>query len=134
VLVLLAVPNLIAGTWALLAPADWFEEFPRWGPALVAALPPYNEHLVTDAGAGLFAAGVLALLAAWWLRRDVVITAMVGYLAFAAPHAIFHLANPSDLLTTGEDVANTLTLIVAVVAAGAVLTVAWRAEPEGSTA
>lgn len=133
-LILLAVPNLVAGIWALVAPANWFEEFPGWAPSLVAALPPYNEHLATDAGAGLFAAGVVALLAALWFRRDVVLTAMVGYLAFAGPHALFHLAHPSDLLTTGEDAANSATLVVAVIAAVAVLVAAWRVEPDGRAA
>lgn len=131
VLVLLAVPNLVAGAWALIAPESWFDEFPGWAPSLVAAFPPYNEHLATDAGAGLFAAGVVAAVAAWWPRREVVLTAMAGYLAFAGPHALFHLAHPSDLLTTGEDVVNTLTLLVAVVAAGLVLVLAWRAGPSG---
>jgi hypothetical protein len=116
------------------APANWFEEFPGWAPSLVAALPPYNEHLATDAGAGLFATGVLALLAVFWFRRDVVLTAMVGYLAFAGPHALFHLAHPSDLLTTGEDAANSATLVVAVIAAVAVLVAAWRVEPDGRAA
>jgi hypothetical protein len=133
VLVLLAVPNLVAGFWALVAPASWFEEFPGWAPSLVAAFPPYNEHLATDAGSGLFAAGVLALVAAVWPRRDVVLTAMVGYLAFAAPHALFHLAHPSELLSTGEDAVNNLTLVIAVIAAGAVLGAAWRMPAERST-
>lgn len=133
-LILLAVPNLVAGIWALVAPANWFEEFPGWAPSLVAALPPYNEHLATDAGAGLFATGVLALLAVFWFRRDVVLTAMVGYLAFAGPHALFHLAHPSELMTTGEDAVNSGTLIVAAVAAGAVLVAAWRVEPDGRAA
>lgn len=126
VLVLLAVPNLVAGLWAILAPQNWYENFPGWAPRLVAALPPYNEHLATDAGAGLFATGVAAALAAWWLRRDVVVTAMIVHLAFALPHALFHLANPSDLMTTGEDVTNSVTLFVSVIAAGAVLFVSWR--------
>lgn len=130
VLVLLAVPNLIAGLWAMVAPANWFENFPGWSPALVAALPPYSEHLATDAGAGLWASGVLALGAAWWPRRDVVLTAMVGYLAFVLPHALFHLVNPSDLLTTGEDIVNSSILVLAVAAAAIVLAVAWRADPD----
>jgi hypothetical protein len=125
VLVLLAVPNLIAGLWAIVAPENWFENFPGWAPRLVEALPPYNEHLATDAGAGLFATGVLALVAAMWLRRDVVVTAMIGYLAFALPHALFHLANPADALTGSEDVVNSITLLIAVVAASATLIAAW---------
>lgn len=126
VLVLLAVPNLITGLWALLDPKGWFDDFPGWSPRLVAALPPYNEHLATDAGAGLFATGVLALMAVALMRRDVIITAMAGYMAFALPHALFHLANPADALSASEDVTNVLTLWIAVAAAGWVLSTQLR--------
>ena len=57
-LVLLAAPNLAAGAWGLLAPEHWFDNFPGWAPRLVAAFAPFNEHLVSDAAAGLFAAGL----------------------------------------------------------------------------
>ena len=133
-LVLLAVPNLVAGGWALVAPANWFDQFPGWAPTLVAAFPPYNEHLATDAGAGLFATGALALVAAWRPRRDIVVTAMIGYLAFAGPHALFHLTNPSDLLTTGEDAVNALSLLIAAIGALVVLVVAWREPLDGRSA
>lgn len=116
-LIVLSVPNLMAGMWGLVAPRDWFDNFPGWAPRLVAALPPYNEHLATDAAAGLFASGVLAAVAAWWLRRDVILVAMVGYLAFAAPHALFHVVNPAETMTASEDVMNAASLVVAVVLA-----------------
>ena len=132
-LVLLAVPNLVAGVWGILAPKNWFDEFPGWAPRLVAALPPYNEHLATDAASGLLAAGVLAAIAVWWRRRDVVLVAMVGYLAFALPHAVFHLAHPADALSGSEDVMNSVTLVVAAVVAGVIAVVAWRSAPEQVT-
>lgn len=114
VLVVLAVPNLFVGLWAVLAPSSWYENFPGWSPRLVAAVPPYNEHLATDAGAGLFAAGLLALLAAVLMRRDVIMVAMTGYLAFSLPHALYHLASPADALSASEDATNTLSLWVGV--------------------
>ena len=117
----IGVPNLIAGFWGLVAPEHWFDNFPGWAPRLVAAIPPYNEHLATDAAAGLFASGVVAGLAAWWMKREIVIVAMAAYLAFALPHAVFHLANPADALTTSEDVVNSLSLTIAVVLAFAVM-------------
>lgn len=124
-LLLLGIPNVIAGGWAVVAPENWYDNFPGWAPRLVAALPPYNEHLATDAGAGLLASGVLAGYAATRPTQPaVVITAMIGYLAFAAPHALFHLANPAEALSTSEDAVNVITLWLAVVAAGVVL---WRA-------
>ncbi len=125
-LMMLALPNLFAGLWAVVAPSSWYENFPGWSPHLVAALPPYNEHLATDAGAGLFASGLLALLAAFLMRRDVIIVAMTGYLAFALPHALYHLATPADALNASEDATNTLSLWVAVVLSSWLLVDALR--------
>jgi hypothetical protein len=125
-LVVLAVPNLVAALWGLVAPEHWFDNFPGWAPRLVAAFPPFNEHLATDAASGLFAAGVAATIALWWRRRDVVIVAMAAFLAFALPHAVFHLAHPADALSGVEDLVNTVTLWAAVAIAVAILMVAIR--------
>jgi hypothetical protein len=131
-LVVLAVPNLVAGLWGLVAPEHWFDNFPGWAPRLVAAFPPFNEHLATDAASGLFAAGVGATIALWWRRRDVVIVAMAAFLAFAFPHAVFHLAHPADALSGVEDLVNTVTLWAAVAIAVAILMVAIRSERHAS--
>jgi hypothetical protein len=127
-LVVLAAPNLAAGVWGLVAPEHWFDNFPGWAPRLVAAFPPFNEHLVSDAAGGLFAAGVAAAIALWWRRREVVIVAMVCFLAFALPHAVFHLAHPADALSDNEDLVNTVTLWVAVAIAVAITLVALRSD------
>ena len=125
-LVALAAPNLAAGVWGLLAPQHWFDSFPGWAPRLVAAFGPFNEHLATDAAAGLFAAGVAATLALWWRDPLVVIATMTAFLAFAVPHAVFHLTHPADALSGGEDIVNTVTLWLAVAIAVAVMLVAVR--------
>ena len=114
ILLVLGVPNVVAGAWAVLAPVDWYEDFPGWSPRLVSALPPFNEHLVSDSGSGLLATGLLALMAAWRLRRDVTVVATLGYLAFALPHAVFHLRHPAADLSTGANVVNTSVLWFAV--------------------
>ena len=114
ILLVLGVPNVVAGAWAVLAPVDWYEGFPGWSPRLVSALPPFNEHLVSDSGSGLLAVGLLALMAAWCLRRDVTVVATLGYLAFALPHAVFHLRHPAADLSTEANVANTAVLWFAV--------------------
>ncbi len=120
-LIVLAVPNLFAGLWALVSPQSWYDNFPGWAPQLVAAYPPFNNHLVADAGAGLFAAGLLALFAAAWPKREVIIAAMVGVLAFIVPHTLFHLFNPSDILTASEDASSTASLGISVAIAAYVL-------------
>ena len=115
-LVALGVPNALAGAWAVFAPEGWFEDFPGWDPRLVAADPPYNHHLVTDAGAGLLASGVILLVAAWLADSRSVRLAVVAFALFAIPHAWFHVVNPSDGLTSSEDTQNAATLVFAAVA------------------
>lgn len=125
-LILLGLPNVITGGWAIADPRGWFDDFPGWTPRLVAASPPYNEHLATDTGAGLLAVGLLALFAAWQPRPDVVLTAMVGYLAFTLPHATFHLLRPAEMLTASDNAVNVLPLIAATIGAAVVL---WAVLP-----
>ena len=121
ILIGLAVPNILAGCWAVVSPANWYENFPGWSPRLVSALPPFNEHLVFDSGSGLLATGLLVLIAGLCLRRDMTVIATVGYLAFSLPHAIFHLRHPSEGLSTAEDAWNVAVLWLVVALAGAVL-------------
>ncbi|MDF2976528.1 MAG: hypothetical protein K0S40_1256 [Actinomycetospora sp.] len=86
----LAASQIITGGWALLAPPSFYADFPYGGTPWVALLPPYNEHLVRDVGAGTLALAVALALAAWWLDRRVVITAVAAFLTFTVPHAVFH--------------------------------------------
>lgn len=111
------VPNAVAGTWAVLAPHSWFDSFPGWDPYLVAAEPPYNPHLATDAGAGLLASGVIMIVAAWLGDRRSARLALVGFTAFALPHAGYHVLHPAPGLTTTENVLNAAVLLGAVLAA-----------------
>lgn len=121
VLWLIAVPNLLTGAWAVLSPQGWFDNFPGYAPRLVAAYPPFNEHLATDAGAGLLTVGVLAAAAAVLGRRDAHLVAGAGLVAFTGPHALFHLLNPSDLLTAAEDASSTIPLVITAIAALAIM-------------
>jgi hypothetical protein len=132
-LVVLAAPNLFAGVWGLVAPEHWFDNFPGWAPRLAAAFPPFNEHLASDAAGGLFAAGVAAAIAVWWRRRDVVIVAMAAFLAFAFPHAVFHLAHPADALSGTQDLVSSVTLWIAVAISVAVVMVAFRTDRQTQT-
>jgi hypothetical protein len=92
----------------------------------VAAEPPYNAHLATDAGAGFLATGLALVAAAVWARRSGVLVALVAYLGFAVPHAVYHAANPAPGLTGAEDVTNVVVLFAGVVLA---LVFAWGARP-----
>lgn len=110
VAVTLAAPQLLIGLWAVTAPANWFRNFPGFDPRLVAAEPPYNQHLATDAGAGFVAMGVVLLVAAIWGNRASLSTALLGYAVFTVPHVLYHATNPADALTGFEDFANVLAL------------------------
>lgn len=111
---LLAVPQLVTGLWAVLDTRGWYDNFPGFGPMLVAAEPPYNAHLASDAGAGFIATGVVLVLAAVWGERRPMQLALGGLLAFAAAHLLYHAPNPSPLLS---DTQNTINVIVLVLAA-----------------
>jgi hypothetical protein len=129
--VAMAAPQLVIGLWATLAPADWFDHFPGFDPRLVAAEPPYNRHLASDAGAGFLATGVALLFAALWANRAAVWTALLAMVAFTLPHVLYHALHPSALLSGGQDALN-----VASLSSGLALAAlfAWGSRPSSSRA
>jgi hypothetical protein len=129
VAVTLAAPQLLIGLWAVTAPANWFRTFPGFDPRLVAAEPPYNDHLASDAGAGFLATGVVLLVAAIWGNRASLFTALLAYAAFTVPHVIYHATNPADALTGFEDVTNVLALGSGLILAGVF---AWGVRPRAA--
>lgn len=90
-LLFLAASALSVGLWALLSPLSFHEDFPVAGRHWVSALGPYNEHLVTDVGAGYLAPGVMLASAGILLGRTLVRVSLAAWLAFAVPHFAFHL-------------------------------------------
>ncbi|KAA1415840.1 hypothetical protein F0U44_19560 [Nocardioides humilatus] len=115
----IALPQAVIGVWAVLSPRGWFDDFPGIGPALAAAEPPFNAHLVTDAGSGFLATGVLLLGASLVGGLAEIRVAAIGYLLFCVPHLVWHAAHPSDLLAAGNDVLNVV--LIGAQAAGALL-------------
>jgi hypothetical protein len=100
VLVVLALLDIGTGLWAVVAPADWYANFPGLGRHWVASTGPLNEHLVTDAGAGFLAIGAALLVAALWMARPAIMTALAAVLAQGVPHFIFHISHPDSALAT----------------------------------
>lgn len=129
-LVALGLPTVATGLWAVLRPESWFNDFPGWDPRLVAAEPPFNAHLATDAGAGILASGAVLLAAAWLADRRSVRLAAVAFTAFALPHTAFHVINPAEDLTTAENAQNVAVLIFTVVAVVALFVGAGRGPAE----
>ncbi|WP_436794432.1 hypothetical protein [Actinospongicola halichondriae] len=105
-LVALAVPSILTGLWAVVSPQGWFEDFPGFDPRLVAAEPPFNEHLASDAGAGLLASGLVLLVAAVLADSRSVRLGLIANAAFALPHSLWHTFNPSEPLTDGQNIQN----------------------------
>jgi hypothetical protein len=120
-LLILGVPQLLIGAWALVSPHGWFDSFPGAGHHWLPAYGPYNAHLATDVGATFVAIGLVLILAALLLERRVVQVAVIGYLAYAIPHTIYHLANDHDI-GNGDQVVNGVTLVLSVLLA---LTLLW---------
>jgi len=75
----------------LFVPRSFYEDFPLPGWDWVSTLGPYNEHLVSDYGAMNLALGVLLVAVAVFLERRLVQVALIAWLAYAAPHFVFHL-------------------------------------------
>lgn len=125
---LVALPQFVTGLWAVIAPASWYRDFPGVGPHLVSAIPPYNDHLATDAGAGLLATALALLLAAWWGDIAGLRIGLVGFLAFVGLHAFFHVTHASPILSTGENLYSSGILVIEFVVAAAVLVLALRTD------
>jgi hypothetical protein len=96
-LLLLGLPQLAIGLYALFWSRDFFRDFPfgrSW-----AELGPYNEHLVTDVGALFCAMGVIALFGAARPDRGLSQAIAVGWIVFTVPHLIFHWSHRGGLET-----------------------------------
>ncbi len=132
---LVALPQLATGIWAVVSPATWFDDFPGVGPELVSAIPPYNDHLATDAGAGLLATALAVVVAAWWGDLAALRIGLFGFIVFDGLHAFFHLTHPSAHLSTGENLYSSGVLVVELVLAVVLLALAARAaRPADETA
>jgi AhpD family alkylhydroperoxidase len=104
-LLAVAVPTIITGAWALLAPHGWHDDFPGFGRDWVAAFGVFNEHATRDYGGALLGLG---LLLAWPVvspRTPLRVAAPVAFLCFAAPHFAFHVAHIGEL-PTGDEIVN----------------------------
>jgi len=109
----LGAVQALLGIYALFCPRSFYEDFP-FGRGWVEALPAFNEHLLRDVGGLFLGIGLLLLAAAYWLDRRVTAIALVSYLAYSLPHAIYHVFN-LEVYGTGDAVANVLTLAGTVV-------------------
>jgi hypothetical protein len=119
-LVILAFQGLVSGIWATLAPRSFFDDFPGFGLTWISPDGPFNEHLLRDYGALNLALGVVALCAAIWLTRGLVIASAVSWIVYSVPHIAYHAFN-GDPYDTSDHVAIVGSLLFAPVVAIVVL-------------
>src|SRR3954471_19572760 len=100
----LAVTPAVVGIWALVAPRGFYDDFPGGGHHWVAAVGPYDEHLVRDVGALYLGALVLLALAWTWLARGAAAGALISSPGAALPHLIYH-STALDGFSAGDAVA-----------------------------
>ncbi len=134
-LLLMALPQVATGAFALLAPAGFYAGFPAPGRRWVSALGPYNEHLMTDVGAALLALGLLVTFAAVLLDRLLLQGALMAWLIFSVAHLSFHLGATGPFGTADNGgILVTLALPVAIAVAVLVHTVRRPGSRSGATA
>lgn len=88
----LALSSAFTGVPAAFFPRTFFDDFP-FVSAWVDLLPPFNAHLVTDAGAFYCAFAVLFAWAALRPSRELVVPLCVAWTVAAAVHFAFHLTH-----------------------------------------
>ena len=97
----MAVAMGVVAVSILLAPRGFYDGFP--GPeSWVAALPPYNEHLLRDFGSAGLGLAILAGLAAWWLDRRLVQATAIVLFVGNLPHAVYHATETGALSLAGN--------------------------------
>ncbi len=125
----IAIPQIVTGAWAVVAPKHWFDNFPGIGPTLVAAEPPYNAHLASDAGAGFLAAGIAVAVAAILGRQMLLVFALAIYAVGAVPHVLYHAINPAPALSNAENTVSVMMLATGLAAAVVFVARTWKRSP-----
>jgi hypothetical protein len=119
-LAILAAAAWMVGIWNLVWPESFYTDFP--GPALT---PPFSEHYARDYGGTTIGTAIILTAAIVLPRSVLVIPALLAVLAFAAPHAWFHLHHVDEatpdvaafvlVLTIAQPVVSFVLLVLAFV-------------------
>jgi hypothetical protein len=99
-LALVAAGNLQVGLWGEISPRGFYGNFPAPGHHWIAALGPYNEHLIRDyAAAELGFAVLVACMTIWFAERRLVLAGGLAFLAATLPHFAYHLTTTGSFKT-----------------------------------
>jgi hypothetical protein len=104
-LVIAAAAQAEIGIWGLAAPHSLYTTYPGAGHHWIAALGPYDEHLVRDFASMELGFAVLLVCAAIWFERRLVLVAGAACMAATLPHFVYHLFN-TDALPAADNVAS----------------------------
>jgi hypothetical protein len=117
---ILAISAFVIGIWNLIWPESFYADFPG-----VSLTPPFSEHYARDFGGATVGTGVVLAAGVLKPRSVLVIPALLAVLAFAVPHAWFHLLHVGNatpdvtaftlILTLGQPVAALALLVLAIV-------------------
>jgi hypothetical protein len=102
-LIYLCVTIGLVAAMILIAPRDFYDNFPAGPSAWVSVLPPYNEHLIRDFGSAGLGLAVLAGIAAAWMDRRLVQAAAMSLFVGSLPHAIYH-GTTFESYSTGDNI------------------------------
>jgi hypothetical protein len=102
-LVLVAGGNAEVGIWGIAAPHSFYTTYPGAGHHWVAALGPYNEHLVRDFAAAELGFAVLLVAAAVWFGPRLVLVAGTAFLTATVPHLAYHLTTTGSFTTVDNE-------------------------------
>jgi hypothetical protein len=130
-LVLVGLAQAEVAVWGLVAPHSFFRSFPGAGHSWVAALGPYNEHLLRDYAASELGLAVLMIGAAVWFSRRVVLLAGIVFLAATVPHFAYHLTTTGSF-STADDVGSLGAFVLELVLVVAAMVIASRPPETGS--
>ena len=131
-LLVLALTNLQLGLWATLAPHSFYNSFPGAGRHWVAVDGPFNEHLVRDFGGLNLALGLLTIVALVVGTRVLVALAAGAWIVWSVPHVLYHALN-LGVYSSGDKVANMVSLSVTIVVPALLLWAAYKIRPASSS-
>jgi hypothetical protein len=131
---LVAAAQVELASWGLISPHSFYADFPGAGHHWVAALGPYNEHLVRDYAASELGFAVLLVAMAIWFERRLVLAGGAAFLLATVPHFIYHLTTTGSF-STADNLASLGSFILEIVLVAAAMVAAIRLtpDPEGST-
>jgi hypothetical protein len=132
-LALVGLAQAVIGVWGTVAPHSFWSSFPGAGHHWVAALGPYDEHLVRDYASSELGFTVLLLAAAWLFGRTLVLVACATFLIGSVPHFLYHAVTTGPL-STGDNIGDISGFALELIVVGIVMAGAWRSPTSERTA